>query len=68
MYDFENGYARVGLDGKEGVINETGKEIVPIKYDKVFNFENGYARVRLNYKEGFVDKTGKEIIPPVLAY
>ena len=66
--EFKNGFARVILDGKEGFINETGREIVPIIYDKVYDFENGYARVRLNYKEGFVDKTGKEIIPPVLAY
>ena len=31
-YDFTNGYARVMLNDKVGVVNKTGKLIVPIEY------------------------------------
>lgn len=61
---FHGGLAKVILNGKEGFIDKTGKEIVPIKYDYISSFrDDGLAEVELNGKVGFIDKTGKEIVP-----
>ena len=55
---------------KCGVIDKTGREIVPCKYDNMFNpiindlgFHEGVAQVELNGKYGYIDKTGREIVP-----
>ena len=32
---FENGFARVGQDEKQGVINSTGKLVLPVQYDEL---------------------------------
>ena len=64
IYDFEDGLARVKTNNKWGLIDKTGKEIIPLKYDGIDNFsKDGLAKVTLNGKDGFIDKTGKEIIP-----
>ena len=47
---------------KYGFVDQTGKEIVPCKYDGISAFENGFAVVQLKGKSGVVDKTGKEVI------
>jgi hypothetical protein len=52
------------VDGKWGLIDKTGKEIVPPKYDNAGGFKEGLAKVKLNGKWGFIDKTGKVIVPP----
>jgi hypothetical protein len=52
-----------GANGKHGYIDETGKEVIPFKYDEAEDFSEGIALVRLNDKFGYIDKTGKEIIP-----
>ena len=63
--DFVNGFAIVELNGKYGFIDETGKEVVPLKYTLVQNyFDKGFALVRRNGKTFFVDETGKETVPP----
>ncbi|MCL2511404.1 MAG: WG repeat-containing protein [Bacteroidales bacterium] len=52
------------VDGKWGFKDsKTGAEIIPCKYDDVWNFAEGLAPVKLNSRYGFVDKTGKEVIP-----
>ena len=57
----------VGLveGGQWGFVDETGKEVIPPKYDWVDHFYEGFAAVRLiaDGKYGFIDKTGKEVIP-----
>ena len=61
---FNEGLARVKLNGKCGFIDKTGKEIIPLKYDDAWSFEEvGLAKVFLSGKYGFIDKTGKEVIP-----
>jgi len=50
-------------DGKFGVVDISGREIVPPKYDEVFPFEKGRAWVKLNGKYGMIDRNGKEVIP-----
>ena len=59
---FSEGFAPV-RDGQVGFIDETGKEIIQCKYDRVGDFQEGLAEVALNKKSGYIDKTGKEVIP-----
>jgi hypothetical protein len=57
---------KVKLNGKWGVVDTSGKEIFPIKYDNIFVYALGdslRAQVMLNNKYGWVDGTGKEILP-----
>ena len=44
---FVDGVAAVKQDNKWGLINEEGKEIIPIQYEYISNFVNGYAVARL---------------------
>lgn len=64
---FIEGLAKVRIGdyqtGKVGFIDQTGKEVIPLKYDDAWFFTEGLARVKLNGKLGFIDKTGKEVIP-----
>lgn len=61
--DFKDNYAIVTKNKKWGMIDTTGKEIIPIQYDQEFYFSFEYgARVRLNKKAGLIDlKNGIEI-------
>ena len=59
---FNNGFARVELNDKWGMIDETGKEVIECKYDWICDFHNGFACVELNDKWGMIDETGKEVI------
>lgn len=70
---FVNGYAIVEKNGRQGLINEDGKEICPVKYEQVWPFRktntpNGRrvlnaTRVCLNGLYGLIDRNGKEICP-----
>lgn len=71
--DFNFGY-KTGLSlvknksDKYGFINESGKEVVPCKYDYLSSFENGYTVAKnkvgeFDYLHGLLDSTGKEITP-----
>ena len=55
----------VRRDGKEGVINNLGKEIIPCLYDlKSIQEEDSLRiRVKLNQKTGIMDRSGKLIVP-----
>ena len=64
------GIVVVGNNKKYGVIDGTGKEIIPLKYDYIGDFkvikglyESTFAIVELNNKYGFIDDKGNEIIP-----
>jgi hypothetical protein len=60
--NYIHGYLQVMKDNKLGLIEISGKEIVPIKYDR-FSFEDGNIIVQTGKKFGVIDTTGKEIIP-----
>lgn len=65
---FTGGLAQVEYKGKYGLIDKTGKEVVPTKYDLIGEFSEGLANVVLYgkndlAKNGFIDKTGKIVIP-----
>lgn len=49
--------------GKTGVMDNTGKLIIPYNYDRIANFSEGLAIVTIDDKYGAIDKTGKLVIP-----
>jgi hypothetical protein len=65
---FDEGYYYVKLNGKWGVIDKQGNEIVPPKYDNVgifpFSKDYNYVVVELNEKYGVFDRQGKEVVAP----
>ncbi|GHT72906.1 hypothetical protein FACS189456_2620 [Bacteroidia bacterium] len=60
--DYSEDFAAVSRGEKNGFIDKTGKEVIPIKYDWVYSFSENLAVVNRADKCGFVDKTGKEVI------
>lgn len=50
--------------GKWGFVDENGTEVVPPKYDYVYDYENGKAKVQLGEKTFWIDKDGNETSPP----
>lgn len=61
---FSDGLGEVCLNGRWGFVDETGREVIPLKYDKVDGFYEGNGRVCLNNLWGKVDRNGREIIAP----
>ena len=67
---FEYGLARVcrkspSAENKMtywGLIDTTGKEIIPPTYRKILDFQEEFALVQANKKYGFINKKGKEVI------
>ncbi|MCB0663097.1 MAG: WG repeat-containing protein, partial [Saprospiraceae bacterium] len=55
---FNDGVAVVQVDGKWGIINQKGIEIIPPKYDKIESFEDGYAKVRIQGFNGLASLNG----------
>lgn len=49
---------------KAGYLDATGKVVVPLKYQQVFDFHDGLARVMADNKFGVIDKTGQFVLPP----
>jgi len=65
---FKHGVAVVRIDGRWGIINQKGIEIIPPKYDKIENFEGGYAKVRIKEFSGLTNLKGELIIDPDYEY
>ena len=67
-YEFAEGLAGVGkvspgFQLRFGFINETGREVIALKYLNVDQFSEGLAAFKAsNNKVGYIDKTGKEVI------
>jgi len=59
----KNGPVWVMKDGKFGLFDISGKEIVSPKYEEVLPFERGRSWVKLNGKWGLIDDKGKELTP-----
>lgn len=60
-HNFRNGFTQTELNGKVGLINKSGDEILPCNYDEVFNNESGLVWARKDGLYGFFDSSGKEI-------
>jgi hypothetical protein len=59
-------WTEIQLNNKYGLIDKTGKEIIPCKYDKVLDIDgegsgNEKIKVQQNGREFFINKLGKEI-------
>lgn len=65
---FRHGVAVVQMDGKWGIINQKGLEIIPPKYDRISQFESGYAKVRIKGFNGLTNTQGETIIQPDYEY
>ncbi|EMS7459497.1 WG repeat-containing protein, partial [Campylobacter coli] len=63
-WNFNEGLASVGLNGKIGLIDKSGKFVIKPKFDSIRSFREGLAKVELNGKWGFIDKSGKIVIEP----
>lgn len=61
--DFEQGLARVSIRGLWGMIDTTGKIIIPIQYNSVNNIEEGLIRVKDRRQTGFYNRQGKIVLP-----
>ncbi len=64
---FSEGMAVVVRAGKQGYINKSGREVIPLEYDaedcECGEFSDGLGRVTLDGKYGFVNVRGSEVIP-----
>lgn len=61
--DYKDGYAVVSMNRKEGVIDLSGREIIPVEYDNVGNYSDhpfayGYISAVKDGKFGFLDLNG----------
>ena len=63
-----DGFLRVVVNKKYGIIDKTGKVVIPMVYDKINRFSEGLACVEMNKKSGIIDKTGKIVIPIIYDY
>ena len=64
-FDMRVGLAVFDQGDKSGIIDTTGRVIVPAKYHSIWgDFNDGLAVVKLNEKYGYIDANGKEIVPP----
>ena len=61
---FRHGVAVVQIEGKWGIINQKGIEIIPPKYDHIDEFENGYAKVKIEGYNGLSNLDGELIVQP----
>jgi hypothetical protein len=63
---FFDGRCTVSVNNKWGYIDKEGKEIVPLKFQSVYNFDHGLAMVEIaDYKTGLINTAGKMIIPAI---
>lgn len=68
VYDFKDGFRKVGLNDKYNYINENGKLISDTWFDGVSGFNNGFCTVGLNEKINLINKNGKLISDTWLDY
>jgi hypothetical protein len=59
---FENGFYKIEKNYQSGLLDSAGKEIIPLKYDKI-EFDNGYFVVSLQGKKGIYSPGGKLLVP-----
>ena len=62
---YEENSLKVKQNGKYGVINFTGKEIIPCQYDEITALTGikNALKVKKDGKYGIIDNSGKEILP-----
>ena len=63
-YSPEVGLFSLWQDDKNGFVDATGKEVVPLVYDEVEGFSEGLAAVRVGDKWGYVNAQSEVVIAP----
>ena len=61
---FSEGHSAVEIDGKWGLINESGKYVIEPQFDFLGGLHNGLISFRQNDLTGFMNVNGKVIIEP----
>ena len=64
----ENNTEIIVNPGKWGFIDETGKEVILLQYQRAGGFINGLAKVMLNDKWGFINPQCKFVIQPIYTF
>jgi hypothetical protein len=59
---FSEGVAVVSLNGKFGLVNTLGEQLVPFKYEKILSASEDLVAVRLNGKWGFINLSGETAV------
>jgi hypothetical protein len=60
--EFRNGLARNLFNTKYGFIDQTGKEIIPPRFDATDKFSEGLAAVQITKEWGYIDTKGELVI------
>ncbi len=63
--DFYKGIARAKKNGRWGILNNEGEEIVPFEYEDIvsLSFSGGLIGIKKNGKWGFINRNGETVIP-----
>jgi len=53
----------VQMGRKKGVVDYTGKEVLPIKYDRIFSLSKRGFEVEIDKKRGILNREGEVVLP-----
>ena len=64
---FKYGVARIKENGKWGLINSNGEQVLPPEFEEIvtLSFNNGLMGVKIDGKWGLADHNGDEIVPAI---
>lgn len=65
---FNSGGIPMDLNGKWGVLDQSGHTVVDFKYENPLYFAEGYSVARRGELSGLIDQTGQEVIPCEYSY
>lgn len=60
-YPFQNGYARIEVNGKYGFMNTSGTVVVPAEYEAAYDFFRGLAYVKKEGHWEYINTTGNRV-------
>jgi len=69
VYPFENGLGKVMLGKRFGLVDQSGKFVVPIQWDEiVLDRQSQLYRVKKDNRYGLMNTHGQELLKPVYSY
>ncbi len=65
MSILHDGMLKILIDGKSGIVDRTGRVIVPCEYDYIddISYRRGFLRAEKDGKHGIIDKKRRVVIP-----